>query len=322
MTVKMPSPAAWVAGGAAALAGAALFNHFAARTAEAEHPPIGTLINVDGVQVHYTDTGGDGDAIVLLHGNGSLVQDFACSGLIERLSATHRVIAFDRPGYGYTARPGNREWTAEAQAALFAAATHQIGVERPVVVGHSWGTLTALAWAINAPGEVEALVLLSGYYYPTLRPDALSLNIADVPLLGQIFTSAWAPLQARIAGPLGLKLIFSPAEVPQDFLEAMPFGLMVRPSQIRASAEDGAQMPANAKRLAERYRELDLPIIVMWGDGDKLVMQDDQSVRLIAELATASGTVSHGVGHMIHHSDPAGVAAAIRMAGRRTDGLV
>jgi pimeloyl-ACP methyl ester carboxylesterase len=303
------------------LAGAAIFNHLAAKSAETEHPAIGKLIDVDGVQVHYTDTGGNGDAIVLLHGNGSLVQDFACSGLIERLSANHRVIAFDRPGYGYTARPDDREWTAEAQAALFAAAARQIGVERPVVVGHSWGTLAALAWALNAPGTVEALVLLSGYYYPTLRPDAMALNISDVPVPGQIFTMAWAPLQARIIGPFGLKQVFSPAEVPQNFMDAMPFGLMVRPSQIRASAEDGAQMPANAKRLAERYDELDLPIAAMWGDGDKLVMQDDQSVRLVAELATASGTPTPGVGHMIHHSDPAGVAAAILMVGRRADAL-
>ena len=319
MTMKKPSAAAWVAGGAAALAGAAIFNHFSARSAEAEYPPIGTLIDVDGVQVHYTDTGGNGDAIVLLHGNGSLVQDFACSGLVERLSANHRVIAFDRPGYGHTARPDDREWTAEAQAALFAAAARQIGVERPVVVGHSWGTLAALAWALSAPGEVEALVLLSGYFYPTLRADAMALNIAEVPVLGRIFTSALAPLQARITGPLGLKQIFSPADVPQTFMDNMPFGLMLRPSQIRASAEDGAQMPANAKRLADRYDELDLPIVVMWGDGDKLVMQDDQSVRLIEEVTTASGAVTHGVGHMIHHSDPAGVAAAILMVGRRAD---
>lgn len=319
MTMKKPSAGVWVAGGAAALAGAAIFNHLAAKSAETEHPAIGKLIDVGGVQVHYSDTGGNGDAIVLLHGNGSLVQDFACSGLIERLSANHRVIAFDRPGYGYTTRPDDREWTAEAQAALFATAARQIGVERPVVVGHSWGTLAALAWALNAPGTVEALVLLSGYYYPTLRPDAMALNIADVPVLGQIFTAAWAPLQARIIGPFGLKQVFSPAEVPQSFMDAMPFGLMVRPSQIRASAEDGAQMPANAKRLAERYDELDLPIAVMWGDGDKLVMQDDQSVRLVAELATASGTPTPGVGHMIHHSDPAGVAAAILMVGRRAE---
>lgn len=311
--------AAWAAGSAAALAAAAAFNHLAARRAEQDHPPSGTLIDVDGVQVHYTDTGGSSDVVVLLHGNGSLVEDFACSGLIDRLAATHRVIAFDRPGYGYTARPNDRAWTAEAQAALFAAAARQLGIERPVVVGHSWGTLTALAWALDAPAEVEALVLLSGYYYPTLRPDAMALNIADVPVLGQIFTSALAPLQARITGPLGLKQIFSPADVPQAFLDGMPFGLMLRPSQIRASAEDGAQMPANAARLADRYDELDLPIVVMWGDGDKLVMQDDQSARLVAELATAGGAVTPGVGHMIHHSEPGAVAAAILMAARRPE---
>lgn len=317
MSSKNSSAAKWVAGSAAALAGAAIYNHFAARAAEAEYPPIGHLIDVDGVQVHYTDTGGSGVPVVLLHGDGALVQDFACSGLIEQLSATNRVIAFDRPGHGYTERPDDRDWTAETQAALLAAAVRQIGVQRPIVVGHSWGTLVALAWAVDMPLEVSALVLLSGYYYPTLRPDSVALRIADVPLIGQVFTGAWAPMQARAFGALGLKQVFSPLDVPQRFKDEMPFGLMLRPSQVRAAAQDSAQMPGNARRLAARYDELDLPIVVMWGDGDKLVGQDDHSVRLVAELPTADGVETVNVGHMIHHSDPGAVAAAIRTLTRQ-----
>ena len=46
-------------------------------------------------------------------------------------------------------------------------------VERPVVVGHSWGTNAALALALADPAAVRGLVLVSGYYEPTLRADAL-----------------------------------------------------------------------------------------------------------------------------------------------------
>lgn len=310
----------WVAGAVAALAGAAIFNRLAANRAEAEHPPSGRFIDVDGVAVHYTDNGssdggggGSGEAIILIHGNGSLLQDFLCSGLAARLAETHRVIAFDRPGYGYTARPTDREWTAEAQAALLAAAARQLGVRRAVLVGHSWGTLVALAWALDFPAEVKALALISGYYFPTVRPDALALNVLELPGIQQIFTNAWAPMQARLIGGPAMKQLFAPAEMPRHFMDCMPINLMLRPQQMRASAADGAQMPANVARLSQRHAELSVPIAVFWGAGDRLVKQDEQSARLVEDVATAQGVATPDVGHMLHHVHPAMVAAAVEV---------
>lgn len=130
-----------------ALAGAALFNHAAARRAERKYPPVGKKIDVGGVDVHVVDTGAvpGGDTFVLIHGNASLVQDFLVSGVVDLLRSNHRVILFDRPGYGCTERPDDREWTAEAQAALLVDACAILGATNPVVVGHSWGVITALA---------------------------------------------------------------------------------------------------------------------------------------------------------------------------------
>lgn len=318
---KAAAAVPWVAGGLAALAGAAVYNHAAARRAEADHPPIGHFIEIDGVAVHYTDTGTEtgtdtgtdqgGDAIILIHGNGSLLQDFLCAGLVARLKATQRVIAFDRPGHGYTARPADRDWTAEAQAGLLARAARALGVERPVVVGHSWGTLVALAWALDFPQQVKALALISGYYYPTLRADALALTVAKIPGIRQLFTDAWAPMPTRLVGRLALKQLFAPADLPRHFMDCMPLGLMMRPSQIRATADDSAQMPANVARLAARYGELRLPISVIWGAGDRLVGQDDHSVRLVAEVRSAEGVSTPDMGHMIHHLEPERMAIVI-----------
>jgi pimeloyl-ACP methyl ester carboxylesterase len=304
----------WLAGGLAALAGAAVYNHVAARRAEVRHPPMGQFITIDGVAVHYTDSGTEtgGDTIVLIHGNGSLLQDFLCAGLVARLKETHRVIAFDRPGYGYTARPQDREWTAEAQAALLAAAARALDVSRPVVVGHSWGTLVALAWALDFPRDVKALALISGYYYPTLRADALALNMAKIPGVRQVFTDAWAPMQTRLVGRLALKQLFAPAELPQHFMDCMPLDLMLRPAQIRATADDGAQMPANVARLSQRYGALRLPISVIWGANDHLVGQNDHSARLVAEVASAEGVSTPDMGHMIHHVEPERMAVVIQ----------
>lgn len=289
--------------GGAALAAALLFNRAAARRAERTYPQIGRILDVDGVSVHMFEQG-SGSPVVLIHGSGSLIQDFITSGLVERLARTRRVLVFDRPGYGYSARPRGTVWTPERQAALLVAACAQLGVERPVVLGHSWGVLVALAWALDHPDAVSRLVLASGYYYPTPRMDALPTLLVGAPVIGDLIANSWAPLQTRVTGPLGNKMVFSPAKVPQAFLDGMPFELMLRPGQLRATGADSGQMPAAAARLAERYGELTLPTRVLWGEGDKLVGQQEQSVRFVGEVEQATGREVAGGGHMLHHVRP------------------
>jgi hypothetical protein len=66
-----------------ALAGAALFNSAKARRAEAKTPPAGEFIEVDGVRLHYVDQGKGSSTIVLLHGNGAMLQDYVASGVLD-----------------------------------------------------------------------------------------------------------------------------------------------------------------------------------------------------------------------------------------------
>jgi len=49
-----------------------------------------------------------------LHGNGSMIEDFESSGLIDLAAENHRVIVFDRPGFGHSDRPRNVVWTPDA----------------------------------------------------------------------------------------------------------------------------------------------------------------------------------------------------------------
>jgi pimeloyl-ACP methyl ester carboxylesterase len=105
-----------------------------------------------------------------------MIEDFQSSGLIDLAPKKYRVIAFDRPGFHHSERPRSRIWTPAAQADLIAAALEEIGVPRAIVLGHSWGTLVALAFAVKYPQEVQALILASGYYYPNARADVVILS--------------------------------------------------------------------------------------------------------------------------------------------------
>ena len=305
------STAAKIGLAAAALGAAALFNRQQTRQAEAETPPAGKFVEVDGVRLHYVEKG-DGPVLVLIHGMGALVQDFLGSGLVERLSAGNRVLAFDRPGYGYSERPGSG-WTPEKQAGLLRAALDTLGVKRPVLVGHSWGTLVALAYALDHPDEVAGLALLSGYYFPTARPDPLLLSGPAIPYAGAVVANTVSPLVARATKPAVFRKIFAPDPVPEGFEQLFPSRLAMRPGQLRAASGDAAQLQLAAIRLSKRYRELTLPIAIAAGTGDKIVAFD-QAERLHAALPHSSLHVGEDAGHMIHWVRPDVAVAAIEAA--------
>ena len=201
---------------AAILAVLAALNYTAARWAERRNPPKGAFLEVDGVRLHYSDRG-SGRPVVLVHGNAVTGDDYNTSGVAERLLGTCRVVIFDRPGYGYSERPRWRPWAAFEQAELLHNALKQLWVERPVVVGHSWGTLVTLALAIRHPADTAGLVLLSGYYFPTFRLDALMVAPGATPVLGDILRYTISPIFGRLTMPLTKLAMFAPAPITARF---------------------------------------------------------------------------------------------------------
>ena len=220
------------------------------------------------------------------------------------------MISFDRPGFGYSERPGNTSWTPEAQARLIYQALHQLGVERPIVIGHSWGTLVTLAMALDYPKYVRAITPISGYYYPSLRLDVPVMSAPAVPGIGHLLRDTISPLLGRAMWPLLVKQIFSPAPVPDRF-ELLPKWMALRPSQLAASAAETALMVPAAKRLSARYAELTLPIAVIAGSGDKVVDPEHNAMRFHEEVNHSELLIEPGVGHMPHYADPGRAMVAV-----------
>ncbi len=299
------------------LAISALANAKLAKAAERNNPPRGQFLEVDGVRVHYLDRG-EGEPLVLLHGSGSMIQDFECSGLIDLASQKYRVLAFDRPGYGHTERPRRKLWNPEEQAELIRDALKQLGVSRAVVLGHSWGASVAMALALNHSQLVSGLVLASGYFYPSARADVLTLSAPAVPVIGDVIRYSISPIVSRMIWPLVMRRIFEPASIPDKFAR-FPKEMAVRPSQIRASAADSAMMIPNAYAICRRYKELAMPVIIIAGEEDRLIDTETQSARLHRELPRS---VLHRIprtGHMVHQTATDTVMAAINEAAKAGD---
>jgi len=273
--------------------------------AGADHPQAGAFVTVDGTRLHYLEMG-TGIPVVLLHGNGSMIADFVSSGIVERAAASCRVIAFDRPGFGHSERPSSRLWTPVEQASLLLKAFALLGIERPIIVGHSWGTLVALALALKGSGQVAGLVLLSGYYYPTPRSDTLA--IAQVAAMLNPFMRG-----AMAAG--AIRRVFAPLAVPERFRRAYSIALALRPSQIRAVREETAMLIDAAAALSRRYAELNIPVGIIAGSEDRIVETDKHSARLHEQLRASTFRRVPGSGHMVHHAAPDEVVTAIAAVG-------
>jgi pimeloyl-ACP methyl ester carboxylesterase len=291
--------------------GAAIYNWREARLAEKKHPPDGEFITVDGVRLHYTDTGESKPAAVLLHGNGVTSADWRLSGVTGKAEGRYRVIAFDRPGFGYSERPNRRTWTPEAQADLIKAALDTLGAGKPILVGHSWGALVAAAFAIRHPDALRGVVLVSGYFFPTSRVDSIVFSPPSIPVAGAILRYTFSPLAGQMMAPSIIRKIFAPEEVPERFLKEFPLPLTLRPWQIRAATEEASTLVRAAASLKGHYDSISVPTVIISGNADEITDFHLQSARLHHIIANSRLVVLPRTGHMPHYSDPGAIVHAI-----------
>src|SRR5512132_3163982 len=265
------------------------------------NPPIGEFLDINGVRLHFIIVGDpDAPPLVMFHGNGTLLQDLTISGLVDAAASKFRVICFDRPGFGHSSRPRTFIWSPERQAELFAAALTRLGIERPLVLGHSWGTLVALAMAARNSERVKGLVLVSGYYFPTWRVDVWFASIAAIPLFGDALRYTISPISSWLGLPLFAKKTFAPKPVPDVVKKEYPRLMLIRPSQLRAVAEDSAFLLPSAAALTMSYRRLKCPTAIIAGRDDEIV-DNEQAVRLQKVMPHAAVTLVPEVGHMVHY---------------------
>jgi pimeloyl-ACP methyl ester carboxylesterase len=111
-----------------------------------------------------------------------------------------------------------------------------------------------------------------------------------------------SPLTGRLLLKRTVKTMFAPAPMPDNFFDVMPREMMLRPIQIRADAEDAAFMIPAAAQFRANYSELEMPVSIFAGRGDKIVDPESHSVRLHRELPRSTLVVAPGAGHMVHYA--------------------
>ena len=287
--------------------------------AEAAFPPEGRIIDVDGTRVHAV-VRGTGPDLVLIHGASGNARDFTFD-LVGRLQGRYRVIAFDRPGFGYTDRlpfargASTRAETPSEQAELLSKAAARLGADRPIVLGHSYGGAVAMAWALDHPAA--AVVDLSGATMPFPGGVGRLNEIAGSTLGGVTLVPLVAafPPEGRVEDVIAA--IFAPDPVPPGYVDHIGAPLTLRRVSLRANGQQLDQLKAQLRLMAPRYPEIDLPLEIVHGEADDTVDIDLHSAAVARLVPGAHLVRLPGRGHMIQHSAIDAVIAAIDRAARR-----
>lgn len=305
------STAAWI--GVIALlalvaigAGLVLFTRHIARRVEAAVPAHGRFAEIGGHRLHYVDTADDADddgtarakpTLVLVHGLGAQLQHMTHS-LLARLAPDFRIVAVDRPGTGWSVRERGSSHGLRAQGDVVAGLIGHLGLDRPVVVGHSLGGAVALALGLDHPDKTRGLVLVAPLTQPTDDVPEIFQGLVIRNAVRRRLT-AWT-----LATPLGIRhgeavrdTAFGPEAAPADFDVAGGALLGLRPGSFETASADLVAIPEELPGMKARYGDLAVPVAVIHGDRDALIPVD--TARTFAAETGASLAVLDDAGHMI-----------------------
>jgi pimeloyl-ACP methyl ester carboxylesterase len=279
---------------------------------ERQYPPEGRFVDVTGGRLHVLERGKpDAPVIVLLHGASGNLQDMNVA-LGAPLAARYRVIMIDRPGHGWSDRPGGDDDASPArQAVLVAEALEQLDIRRAIIVGYSWSGALATAFALAFPDRVAALVLLAPVTHPWPGGIAWYYGLTSMPVAGPLFARTIVLPAAFLFIDAFARGLFMPQAMSETYVHNAAIPLVLRPREFIANARDVATLKESVTRQSPRYAEITAPTIIITGDRDTIVSPEIHSKALAATLVHAKLIVLPGIGHAVQHVAADVIAAEI-----------
>lgn len=291
------------------LAASAALTRLLTVRAERRYPrPAGSVV-VDGARLCYEEAGA-GPPVVLVHGLLDSTKDF--TALTALLARRYHVVAFDRPGSGYSGLPARDGHSTIDQARLLHEAAARLGLVRLVVVGYSLGAAVALGWAQAYPDDVAAVVTVAGHVLPYRLPASRLAQLLRLPVLGRL---ACGTLAVPLGYPIGRQLLrwaCFPQPLPRSYADAA-LAVALRPTPLRSATEDLERTTADLREIAAAYHSLEAPVVIVVGRHDAIAPYGE-SAALHRRLGRSRLTVIDDGGHALHVTHPLAVIAAVDQA--------
>jgi pimeloyl-ACP methyl ester carboxylesterase len=256
--------------------------------------PSQHVLTVDGLQMHYQDSGPpDAPVLLLLHGFGSSMQTW--DAWAAKLELKFRVIRPDLPGFGLTGEVPSKDYSEGHDIATLRGFVDQLGVTDFSMVGHSFGGKIAWALAADQPDRVRALVLMA--------PDGFAPE------------AQWGTKPYEVPQTMALMKYCLPEYFIRPFLEAAFFDpqwmtpslvaryhAMLRAPGVRGAILDRADQTVYSDPVA-RLKNIKAPTLLLWGANDAMIPSSN-ALSYSSVLRQSQTVVLPKVGHLIQEEQP------------------
>ena len=307
----------------AALAAGFVFTEWKTSQFETAYPNIGTRTDVGGYALNSVDlpagTNADLPPIVFIHGASGNLRD-QLFAFRKPLEGRARLIFVDRPGYGYSDRGGLENDTPAGQADAIARLLEKKGIDRAIIVGHSLGGAIAASFGVRHPEKTVGLLFLSAATHPWNGGVDWYYDLAAMPVVGTIFRYTMLLPVGLQRIDSGSQSVFAPNPMPRDYVRDTMPGMILRPGAFYANAVDVSGLNAFVRIMAQHYKEITAPAVIITGDSDDIVAEEIHSVGLKRDIPNSELLWLKGVGHKTDYvANGLAVAAIEKLAGKPRD---
>jgi pimeloyl-ACP methyl ester carboxylesterase len=204
------------------------------------------------------------------------------------------------------------------QAEMLHTALKELGVEQPILVGHSWGGALAVAYALEFQQDISGLVLLAPAVYEGDDGVSFLTKVPAWPVVGDVVNFLFTPLLGAWIVREDLQKAFSPDAVPRHYLRHV-LSEWTRPRKVKWYSVDDALLNSSLPKITPRYSDIRVPVAIVTGDSDLIVPADENAHRLYEALPHAELIVLERTGHQIPFTRFEAVVDAIdRIAAKST----
>lgn len=283
----------------------------AARAVEYRYPSTGRFVDVDGMRVHLVEWGSHDAArpsLLFVHGASSNHREFMLAmgaSIQAQLDADQHCLFVDRPGQGASERRAG-DHSPRVQADRLLAAAKACGVQKCIVIGHSWGGSVVAQMAVHHQESVSGAVFAAPATHPWRGGGWGGVDwyygVACLPVIGWLFTRLVALPVGWLQIEAGVDNVFSPEDPVPGYAQGLGARLVLRPASFRANARDVFHLRPFVTREVASYAGISCPVHIVTGDEDAVVWPDVHSDGLERDIKGAKKHVISGGGHMPHHT--------------------
>lgn len=283
----------------------------------------GELIDVGGFRLNSVHVPRPATAdlppLVFIHGaSGNLLDQL--HAFLKPLSGRAEMLFVDRPGLGHSERGGPENDLPDGQARAIARLMEKRGMEKAIIVSHSFGGAIAASFALHYPEKVAGLLFLAPATHPWPGGIDWYYKVTRMPILGWWFSRLVAAPVGSLLLEKGVTSVFAPNPVPAGYIEDTNTFLALRPDTFRSNATDVANLFGYVKRVAPHYREIQAPTIIITGDSDGIVYAHIHSKQLHEDIAGSRLISLRNLGHKPDYiANDLSVAAIEVLAGKARD---